>query len=73
MVQFCKDVVESKWFQSTILIVILVAAVGVGLETYPDIVSRFGPQLNLLNWFIIAIFCVEIGLKMSSHGRHWFR
>lgn len=73
MVQFCKNIVEAAWFQHVILGVILLAAIGVGLETYPNIVEQHGTLLKYLNWAIIAIFCLEIMLKMGSHGRHWYR
>ncbi len=73
MVEFCKKTVESKWFQNLILAFILLAAVGVGLETYQSVVEDYGGLLSVLNWIIVGVFCVEIVLKMGSYGKQWYR
>ncbi|MGI9517790.1 MAG: ion transporter [Pirellulaceae bacterium] len=73
MVELCTKIVDSKWFPNFILAVILLAAVAVGLETYPDIVKRFAGPLNIINGVILAIFVVEIAVKMAAHGKHWYR
>ena len=73
MVGFCKKIVDSKWFPNFILAVILLAAVTVGLETYPEIVERFREPLQIINNMILSIFVIEIIVKMAAHGRRWYR
>ena len=73
MVEFCKKAQDASWFTNLILVCILAAAVCVGLETYPSIVENHGKLLGIINWVIIAIFVAEIVVKMTAHGRHWYR
>jgi len=62
-------IVEHAAFQRTILAVILVAAVVVGLETYPAMVERWGFLLHAIDRLIVGIFVVEALMKMGAHGR----
>ncbi len=73
MIEFCQKTQDASWFKNVILAFILLAAVGVGLETYPNIVEQYGNLLSIVNWVIIAVFVVEIIIKMAAHGRHWYR
>ena len=73
MVKFCEQVVESRWFQISVLAVIVIAAVIVGIETYPQIVDRHAGLLSVLNQIVLWIFVVEAAMKMIRHGRHWYR
>lgn len=66
-------VVEHPAFQRTILGVIVVAAVAVGLETYPAVVDRWGALLHGIDRIIIAIFVIEALMKMGAHGRRPWR
>lgn len=65
--------VDSRAFQMSVLVVVLVAAVLVGLETSPELVERYGELLRFLDKIIIAIFVIEAILKMAAHGRHFYR
>lgn len=67
------QIVESKWFNSFIIGVILFAGVLVGVETYPSMVERYGPLLHLLDGIVLGIFVVEVILKMGAHGRRPWR
>ena len=73
MVKFCEQVVESRWFQISVLAVIVIAAVIVGIETYPQIVDQHAGLLTALNRIVLWIFVVEAAMKMIRHGRHWYR
>jgi len=66
-------IVEHRFFQRSILIVILIAAVVVGMETYPAMVARWGGVLHTLDRIIIGIFVVEALMKMGAHGRRPWR
>ena len=73
MVKFCEQVVESRWFQISVLAVIVIADVIVGIETYPQIVDQHAGLLTALNRIVLWIFVVEAAMKMIRHGRHWYR
>ncbi|MFN3166704.1 MAG: ion transporter [Phycisphaeraceae bacterium] len=60
-------------FQGAVLGLILLAAVLVGLETYPSLVERYGTVLHLLDQLIIYLFALEAALKMAQHRAKWFR
>lgn len=64
-------IVESKPFQNFIVGVILLAAVVVGLETYPSIVAQYGTILHALDQAVLVIFVVEILLKFGALGPKW--
>ena len=69
-------VVHARWFEATIMVVIILAGVLAGLETSPALVARYGAGLEALDLLVLAIFVVEIALKMAVHGRqpwHYFR
>jgi voltage-gated sodium channel len=59
---------DSRRFQGFILVVIGMAAVLVGLETYPDIVAQHGQLLHVLDAIILGIFVIEILIKLASFG-----
>lgn len=67
VVGWARRVVEDRRFNAFIIGVILVNAVLVGLETSPDILARFGHQLELVNALIIGIFIVEITFRIASY------
>lgn len=62
--------VESAPFNRFVTAIILLAALLVGLETYPPLLERYGPTLYLLNNVVLAIFALEVLLRM---GAEWPR
>ncbi len=65
-------IVQARAFNRFVTGVILLAAVLVGLETYPEVVARYGPLLYALNSLVLGIFIVEIALRMAAEGsRPW--
>ncbi len=64
-----KLIVESNWFTSFIIGVIVFAGMLVGVETYPEMVAKHGGILHALDSIILGIFILEIVMKMGSHGR----
>lgn len=63
-----RKIIESKWFQNFIILVILSAGVVVGLETYPSVMQDYADVLHILDKLILFIFVVEIILKMGAKG-----
>lgn len=68
-----QSIVASTAFQVFVLAVILMAAVVVGVETYPSMEQKYGGLLHTLDKIILWIFVVEAALKMAQHGRHFYR
>jgi voltage-gated sodium channel len=62
-------VVESPIFTGFILVAIIGNAVVLGLQTYEEIENRYGDALNLLNDLFLAIFVVELALRIGAYGR----
>ncbi|HMP83434.1 MAG TPA: ion transporter [Verrucomicrobiota bacterium] len=73
MKENCRHIVDSKAFQRFIILVILAAAVLIGLETSPALMARHGDLLHLLDKIILAIFSVEIVVKMAAQGSQPWR
>jgi voltage-gated sodium channel len=69
----CDRWADAAWFQRAILVAILVGAVTVGLETYPELMQRHGGVILTIDWIVIGIFTLEALIKMVRHGRRWWR
>jgi voltage-gated sodium channel len=63
----------AKWFQHSIIGVILLAGIVVGLETSPHLMEQYGSLLKALDKIILAIFVLEIIIKMGAHGNQAWR
>lgn len=60
--------VESPFFTTLILLVIVANAVVLGLQTYDGVVREHGPLLELLNDVFLGIFVVELALRIGAYG-----
>ncbi|WP_119679699.1 ion transporter [Indioceanicola profundi] len=65
--------VESAGFQRFIIAVILVNAVTLGLETSESAMAAMGPLLITLDRLALAIFVVELALKLWVYRLGFFR
>jgi voltage-gated sodium channel len=68
-----KRISTSRLFQIFITLVILVASALVGVETYPEIEKQHQKLLDLLDHIIIAIFVIEIVIKIAAEGKKPWR
>ncbi len=73
MVRFAKNLTESSFFQRFIIAVIVLNGAVVGMETYPGFAARWGGILELINQLCLAIFTVEITLRILAHGKRPWR
>jgi voltage-gated sodium channel len=62
-------VVDSPLFAAVVLGVIVANAVVLGLQTYDELVRRYGGLLDALNDVFLAFFVVELALRIGSYGR----
>jgi len=60
-------------FQRFILTLIVINAVVLGLQTSPALERRFGDLLHGIDRSIIAVFVVEIALRLFVHRARFFR
>ncbi len=65
--------VNTAAFQHSILLLIGAAAVLIGLETDRGIMARHAELIYRLDKIILWMFVAEAALKMSAHGRHFYR
>jgi len=72
LVRIAQTITLAPVFQRFIIAVIVVNGTIVGMETYPAISARWGGLLEILNEACLAIFTVEILLRILAHGgRPW--
>ncbi len=64
---------ESALFERFIIAVIVINAIGLGLETSPDVMAAIGPVVEQLDRIAITIFVIEIALKLFVYRLGFFR
>ncbi|MAN76133.1 MAG: voltage-gated sodium channel [Rhizobiales bacterium] len=64
---------SSRRWEQFIITVIVINAITLGLETSPEVMAAIGPALVALDSIILAIFVVEIALRLYAHGFKFFR
>ena len=68
-----RQLVETRAFERFIIAVIVINAIGLGLETSPAIMARFGSVIVALDAIALGIFVVELTLKLFAYGWRFFR
>jgi voltage-gated sodium channel len=65
-------VVDSSVFSGVVIFTIAVNAVVLGLQTYEGVDARWGRELDLLNAACLAVFLVELTIRLASYWpRPW--
>lgn len=67
------DFLEHAWVRNGIIGVILFNAVLLGMETSPAIMDRAGPLITALDRACLAVFVMEIGLKLVAYRLAFFK
>ena len=65
--------IESNPVQRFIITLIVINAVTLGLETSQSLMARHGDLLHGIDRLILAVFVLEIGLKLYAQGLGFFR
>ncbi len=65
--------IESNRVQWTVVGVILLNAVILGLETSPTVMAGYGPILIAVDKACLAVFVLELLMKLLAYGRVFFR
>jgi len=68
-----KSFIENPRLQKSIIVLILMNAVLLGLETSPAVMNQAGPFILMLDQLILAIFVVEISLRLYVYRSAFWR
>ncbi len=68
-----KALITSRRFETVITVLIIVNAITLGLETVPDVVAAVGPLLMVIDRTILAIFVLEVAVRMAVFRLDFFR
>jgi voltage-gated sodium channel len=68
-----KNFVDSNAFQNTIISLIVFNSITIGMETSSAIMSSFGNTLLLIDKIILAVFVIEISLKLYVYRLGFFK
>ena len=68
-----RAIVEAGWFEKAIITVIVINALGLGLETSPAVMARFGVVVTWLDAIALGIFVVELAMKLFAYRLAFFR
>ncbi|MBX7541095.1 ion transporter [Qipengyuania sphaerica] len=68
-----RQLVETRLFERFIIAVIVINAIGLGLETSPAVMGSIGPVVRVLDTVALGIFVVELALKLFAYGWRFFR
>ena len=66
MKDFCKRTVSTKWFEYSIISLILINAAVLGLETSASINQKYSSLFTFINQFVLAIFVLEAVMKITA-------
>ncbi len=66
-------IAENARFQRAIIVLIVVNAITLGLETSPEIMASAGSALVALDHVVLAIFVAELAIRIGAYGWGFFR
>ncbi|WP_340303842.1 ion transporter [Roseobacter sp. HKCCD7870] len=70
--QILADWLDRPRIRQFIIGVIIFNAILLGLETSPEVMDAAGTIILTLDWICLAIFVIEIALKLVAHGARFF-
>ncbi|APU17038.1 MULTISPECIES: ion transporter [Actinoalloteichus] len=68
-----RAVVDSPWFTRFIVGVIVVNAIGLGLETSPSLMAGYGTLIHTIDMIALGIFVVELTARLYAYRLDFFR
>ena len=69
MVETCRKVSRANWFSNFILLIIALAAVVVGMQTYKAFELKHRIILDALDFIVLGIFVLEAVIKIVADGK----
>lgn len=73
LADYTRRIADAAWFNRFIMFVILLAGVVVGIQTYGEQVADWKDLLWTLDQIILAIFLIEVVIKVMAEGDRPFR
>lgn len=70
---WCQRVVDAPWFNRVIVVVLVINAIALGLRTAASVSASLDPLLIGIEATVVAIFVVEMIIKITALGRGFFR
>src|SRR3546814_20913001 len=68
-----KQLIEQPAVQRGILLLIVINAAILGMQTSPSLVASWGELLRVLDMLILGVFVVEIAARIYVHRAAFFR
>ncbi len=73
IMRFLKRFIESSSFQRGVVTLIVINSILIGLETFPIVMDNFGEIIDYIDFSILILFAVEIGLKVFVYRASFFK
>ncbi len=73
MIERIKNLIESRRFEFVILVLIVINAITLGLETNPRVMEKFGALLLGLDRLILTVFVLELSLRLIVYRFNFWR
>ena len=70
--QRVRSVVETSWFQNTIITVIVLNGIVLGMETSTALMRSFGQLLLTVDSVMLSVFVVELALRLYAYRARFF-
>jgi voltage-gated sodium channel len=68
-----RQIISNPMWEKTIITIIVLNAITLGLETSATVMAQVGTLLHALDRIFLAIFVVEIGLRIIAYGKSFWR
>lgn len=66
MIRFCQKIVSFKWFNYSIIFLIIANALILGAETYPFVSENYGTITSEITFYILVLFVIEAIIKITA-------
>jgi voltage-gated sodium channel len=73
MSEICRKIEKSRYFHHVIVLIIILAGILIGIDTYPSISEGYSSLLSILNKFVLIIFSLEIVIRITAYGNKPWR
>ncbi len=67
------DLISSRRFEWAIIVLVVLNALILGLETAPPVMALAGPLLKILDVMILTVFVIELSLRFFVHRWAFFK
>jgi voltage-gated sodium channel len=67
-----KEIIESRRFETAIMVIIIINAITLGLETDSDVMESVGPALILIDRIVLGVFVLELLARVFVYRLKFF-